>query len=234
MLSDRTLSRIGGLAYLGVAVAGGFAEYVRTSQVVQGDPAATARNVADHSQLFGAAFVSDVMCAALWLVAGLALYALLRQVNPRVAVAMLVLNAVSVAIQALNLLNHVGAFLIATDATYTAGLGQRAAQDAVAFLLQLHSQGYIIAQVYFGLFLLPLGYLVYHSGLFPRVLGVILAVGSAGYLAGVVATYLAPGFQSSVAGTFGMVGGVAEIVFLFWLLLVGPREPMPRRQQQVA
>ncbi len=87
----------------------------------------------------------------------------------------------------------------------------------------MHRLGYLIAQIFFGLYLLPLGYLVYRSGYFPTALGVVLMAGCGGYLIGVVVTFASPGFQSSVATTFGLLGGLAELLFLTWLLIKGAK-----------
>ncbi|HKW71722.1 MAG TPA: DUF4386 domain-containing protein [Candidatus Dormibacteraeota bacterium] len=197
-MSTRALSRIAAVLYLLVAVGGGFAESVRSGL--------TAANLAGNATLYRAAFVADLFDFACFLGVGLLLYAIFKSVNPTVALAMLVINAVSVAIQALNMVNHVGAQLT-TD------------PKLVQLFLDLHRQGYLIAQVYFGGYLLPLGYLVYKSGFFPKVLGTILMVGSAGYVAGVVVTYLSPNFQSSLAVYPALVGGLAELIFLIWLLI---------------
>jgi hypothetical protein len=70
--------------------------------------------------------------------------------------------------------------------------------------------------------------------MFPRALGVILAIGGAGYLAGIVATYASPGFQSSLATPFGLLGGIAELLFLLWLLTMGAGEPAPENAQTSA
>ncbi len=229
MSSSKTLARLAGILYLIVAVGGGFSEYVRLSVRVRGDAAATAANVAEHASLFRLGFVADLVDFACFLAVGLLLYAILKPAGPRIAVSMLALNAVSVAIQALNMLNHLGALLVATDRTYTTGLSSDTVAGLVALLLDMHAQGYLIAQIFFGLFLLPLGYLVYRSGLFPRVLGRILMIGSGGYVAGVVATYLSPGFESSLAVYFGIAGGLAELTFLVWLLIAGVND-LPTRQ----
>jgi hypothetical protein len=222
MSSTRGLARTAGLLYLIVAVLGGFSEmYVRSSVTVAGDAAATASNIAQHATLFRIGFLTDLVAFAAFLGAGLILYVLLKPVNPPVAMAMLALNAVSVAISALNMLNQLGALLVATDPTYTAGLSSQAAGSLALLLLEMHRQGYLIAQVFFGLYLVPLGYLVYRSGLFPRVMGGVLVLGAAGYVSDLVVTYASPSFQSGASTYLGMVGGLAEMVFLLWLLVFG-------------
>lgn len=222
-MSQKNLARVAGSLYLLVAVFGGFAEYVRTSSYVPNDAATTTANVVQHSTLLHVAFVADVFDLPAFLGVGLILYVLLRPVNAPLAVAMLVINAVSIAIQGLNMLNHVGALLVATDPTFTSGLSTQSSQALVLFMLDMHRIGYLIAQVFFGLYLLPLGYLVYRSRFFPKALGIILVAGSAGYLFGVVVAFASAGFTSSLATAFGLVGGLAELAFVLWLLVFGVR-----------
>ena len=225
MLSNKVLARTAGILYLVVAIGGAFSElYARGSVTVPGDAAATAANIVQHAALFKAGFVADLVDFAAFLGVGLTLFAILRSVNLPVAVAMLAINAVSVAIQALNMLNHVGALLVATDPRFTGGLSAEASHSLVLLLLEMHRQGYLIAQIFFGAYLLPLAYLVYRSGFFPKVLGIVLAVGSAGYLADIVAVWAAPDFQSNVALYLWTIGGVAEVLFLLWLLVMGARK----------
>jgi len=219
MSSTNRLARAAGLLYLVVAVGGGFAEYVRSTVRVPGDGAATAAAIAQHATLFRAGFGADLVDFTCFLGVGLLLYVLLKPVNGPIAVSMLVINAVSVAMQALNMVNQLGALLVATDPAYTAGMGSAAAHDLALLLLDLHHQGYVIAQIFFGLYLLPLGYLVYRSGWFPRALGVALMLGAGGYVAGVAANFVLPG--STLPIYPALAGGLAELLFLLWLLARG-------------
>lgn len=235
MSSTRTLARVGGLLYLIVAVCGGFSQlFVRSSVRMPGDGAATAANIAAHATLFRIGFVSDLVAFACFLAVGLVMYALFKPVSPYAAVTILVLNAVSVAISALNMLNQLAALMIATDPAYTAGWTAQASHSLVLLLMDVQQQGYLIAQIFFGLFLAPLGYAVYRSGLLPKALGIVLAVGAGGYLADIAITYLSDGLQSQAGTDFGMIGGLAEMVFLAWLLIAGVRSPAARIQTSVA
>ena len=215
MSSTKTLARLAGAFYLLVAIGGGFAQAVRVSVRVAGDPAATAARIAEHAALFRAALAADLLDFVFFMCVGLALYRLLQTVSSQAALAMLVINAISVAMQAINMTTHAAALLVATTPAYGAGT------PSALLFLDLHQQGYIASQVFFGLYLLPLAYLVYRSTLFPKALGIVLAVGCAGYLGGVAATYLSPTLDSSVATYLGLAGGLAESAWLLWLLIVG-------------
>jgi hypothetical protein len=166
--------------------------------------------------LFRIGFATDLADLPMFLAVAIVMYVIFRPVNAPIAMAMLVLNAVSAPIQGLNMLNQAGAMLLASDPSSAA---------QVLFLLDLHRIGYLIAQIFFGLYLLPLGYLVYRSGFMPKILGWVLMVGSAAYVAGVAVAFAGQGFESSLATSFGLIGGFAELIFLSWLLIRGVAEP---------
>lgn len=216
MTPNKTLARVAGTLYLLVAVGGGFAQAVRMNVRVSGDAVATAAGIAQHATLFRVALGTDLVDFVCFLGVGLVLYTLLKQASPQVALAMLVINAVSVAMQAINMTLHAAALMVATTPAYGAA-------SSALFFLDLHQQGYLVSQVFFGLYLLPLGYLVFRSGMFPKLLGIVLMIGAGGYVAGVAASYLSPTLESNFATYFGLLGGLAELAFLLWLLVFGAR-----------
>jgi len=169
MTSEMRRARTAGLLYLIVAVCGGFSElYVRSSVKVAGDAAATADNIAASATLFRIGALTDLVNLVCFLVLALVLYGLLKPVSASAAQAMLVFNAVSVAVMTANMVNHLAALQAATSQ-----------DDALAVLfLDLHVQGYLVAGTFFGLWLLPLGYLLFRSGYAPRAPGALVMVGS--------------------------------------------------------
>ena len=231
----KTLARVGGALYLVLAVAGGFSQlYVRESVTVAGDAAATAAKVAEHATLMRAGFGLDLLNITLFLLVALVMYAIFERVDRRVALGMVAFNAVGVAVMSLNMLNHLGALLLATEPRYTAGLSPETSHALVSLLLDLHGHGYLIAQIFFGLWLFPLGYLVHVSGYFPKTIGVLLMVGTVGYLTDVVVTVLSSRFESSLSLYLTMPSGLAEMAFLLWLLIRGARVPHSTQAVPVA
>lgn len=87
----------------------------------------------------------------------------------------------------------------------------------VLFFLNLHKADYLIAQVFFGLWSLPLGYLVYKSGFLPKIVGALLIVACFGYLVDVVTFSLFPTFDI-ILSEFIFIG---EPLLLAWLLVKG-------------
>ncbi|MEZ0446281.1 DUF4386 domain-containing protein [Cellulomonas sp. ICMP 17802] len=201
-------ARLAGLLYLVVAVLGGFAELFARATVRGADDVAAA--LREHAGLMKVAFAADLVAFTCFALVGIALYALFREVDRTAAVAMLTLNAISVAIQCLNMVNQAGALLAA----------QRGSDELAVLFLDLHGVGYLIAQIFFGAWLVPLGYLVVRSGWVPRGFGYALVVGGLGYLAGFAVELVAPAADAA-STALGMVGGLSEIAFLLWLLATG-------------
>jgi hypothetical protein len=226
MLTNAQLARLAGALYLVVAVCGASSQLiVRSSALVAGDAPATAANIRATADLFRIGFVTDLVNAVAFVLVAFTLYVLLSPVNHKIAATFVIFNAIAATVMAVDLINHAGALIVATDPSYAATLGAAAADSQAALFLELHRHGYLIAQVFFGLWLLPLGYLVYRSGIFPRVIGVLLMLGCFGYLADVVAIYTSPALQSSLSPYLALPAGLAELVFLGWLLIVGIRTP---------
>lgn len=135
--------------------------------------------------------------------------------------AMVVFNAVAVAV--MSMLNHLGALVAATNPSYSAAFGAESSAGLAMLFLDLHSYGYSVAEIFFGLWLFPLGYLVYRSGQFPRSLGVLVMAGSFGYLANVAATFLSPSLESGLTPAFVVPAVIAEVSLIVSLLLRGVR-----------
>lgn len=221
MVTQR-LARLAGLLYLVVAISGGFSQLaVRGSVLVPGDASATADRIRQSAELVRLGFVTDVVNITAFILLALALYVVLSPVHQKVAAAFVVFNAIAVAVMGASLIAHAGALLVATDAGYATALGAASADALALLLLDMHRHGYLVAEVFFGLWLLPLGYLVYRSRYFPRLLGAALMVGCFGYLASFVSTVASPGVESSLAPLFAWPAGMAEMAFLAWLIVKG-------------
>lgn len=222
-MNPKKTARIAGLLYLIVAVCGGFAElYVRKFLIVVPDNAAgTASNIVASERLFRIAFVSDLVMIMSYLLLGLILYLLLREVDQNVALVMVVFNLVGIPILCLNMLNHFASLYVLSGADYLSSFSGEQLNALALFFLDLHNYGYIIAQVSTGSWLLPLGYLVYKSAYFPNLLGILLMIASAGYLVDLLAQFLLPEIAGSVEAVALAPAALAELSFLLWLLIKG-------------
>ena len=228
MSSPKHLARIAGLLYLTVAIFGGFAfGYVLARVYAPGDATTTAANVLANSGLVRIGVVADLFQATVFVFLAMVLYRLLKHVNKNAAGAMVILVAIATTIMCLNLVFQFASLLVATDTSYTAAFGVQGANALVLLLLDLHYWGFLIAQIFFGLWLLPLGYLVYKSGMFPKALGVTLIVGGVCYLVDVLALFLVPNLGVRIHGFLAIPPTLAEVWMVLYLLIKGVRDPTP-------
>jgi hypothetical protein len=223
------LARTAGIYYLLVAVFGGFAQIVREQVYVEGDAGATTANLVAHPDLVRFSFAADLVQATFAVFLVLALFRLLQHVDRSTARAMVVLVVLQVAITCLNLVHQLAALLVATDPAYAGVFGPQGSDALVLLLMQMQHSGLLVAQIFFGLWLFPLGRLAYRSGMFPRPLGVVLMAATGAYLLDVVLQFLA----KDVADVLSPVAlvplvTVAEVSMVCYLLVRGVRTPDPR------
>jgi Domain of unknown function (DUF4386) len=101
--------------------------------------------------------------------------------------------------------------LVSGEGAYATGFGATGADTLVLLLMDLYHYGFLIAQIFFGLWLIPLGYLAYTSDLFPRALGVALVVGGGAYLADLTLALVAPDISRQVHSLLAIPSTIAEV-----------------------
>jgi hypothetical protein len=229
-MSPKPLARIAGVLYLLVGIFGGFAEgYVDPKMYVAGDAPATAANVVANTGLVRMGVVSHLLDAVFFVFLAMTLYILLRPIHTGVARAMLVLVVLATAIISLNAVFLFEGLRVATDTYYATALGATGSNALVLLLLDTQHYGTLSAQVFFGLWLVPLGYLAYMSaGLFPKWLGVLLVVGGACYLIDLLAAFLVPDFGKTIHTSIVIPCAIAEISMVAYLLVVGVKTTKPK------
>ena len=224
MATPTNLARLAGVFYLLMGL-GVFAHLgVRAGVHVPGDAALTAANLAADPTLFRFALVADIAMAIAFVFVGVTLYVLFKHVDRHAAGALLVFVAVGAGMILTNLLLHQAALVVATDPTYSA-VGS---DELVLLLLDLHADGYALAGVFFGLWLLPVGYLGYRYGVFPKVLSVLLLIAGASWIVDTLVGFAFPELPG-VVHTMLTAPTLAEFWLMAYLLIKGVRTPDPGR-----
>ena len=235
MNSPKRLARVAGLLYLLVGIFGGLAVgYVTPKVYAAGDAAATAGNLLANAGLVLFGVMADLLQATVFIFLALALYALLKDVNRNAARAMVFLVAIATAIMCLNEIFQFSALQVAGDASYEAAFGAAGAQALVMLLMDMHHYGFLIAQIFFALWLVPLGILAYQSGMFPRALGIVLVVAGVSYLVDMIAAFVFPEISAAIHGFLAIPPTIAEVWTLVYLLVVGVKIVKPPEPAQVA
>lgn len=225
--SPKRLARIAGIFYLFVAIFGGFAEgFADPKMYVAGNAAATAANVLSNLGLVRLSVASHFLDATFLLLTAMAFYSLLQHVDKNIARAMLVFVIVAAGIKSLNAVFQFEALQVATNSSYVDAFGAAGSNALVLLLLDIQHYGTLSAQVFFGLWLAPLGYLAYKSGLFPKALGVTLVAATVYYLVHLITAFLVPDFHKQIQ-PFILIVIIAEVWLLGYLLIVGVRTAKP-------
>jgi len=220
--SPKRLARIAGILYLLVGISGGFAEgFVYPKIYVAGNAAKTAENLVANSGLVRLGVVADLFDNTVWILLALTLYLLFKHVHKGAARAMVVFVAVGAGITCLNAVFEFEALRVATGKVGSAAFGIAGSNSLALILTDTQHYGLLIAQIFFGLWLVPLGCLAYRSGWFPKALGILLIVGAACYLVDMLAAFLLPGVGQVIHGYITIPSAIAEISMVVYLLVIG-------------
>ena len=207
--------RIAGALYLVVVATGMFCLAWVPSQLGTG-----VADAAAHIGLFRAGIAAFMAMQVAFLLLPLALYRVLGDVDRRAAILMVALAAASVPIGLIALSHRMEALSLLDS---TAAQATAAVDAAFAASLQRYGHGLRIASLFWGLWLLPFGWLVLRSARIPRVLGVLLMLGGIGYVVKVFGG-LMPGFADSAFARYATLpAALGEIGSCLWLLAFGAR-----------
>jgi hypothetical protein len=220
--------RLAGLLYVLASIPGFFAlAYVPGKLIVHGNATATANNIASSEALFRLGIAADLIGQALFVFVALALYDLLKSVNQRWAALMVIFILLAIPIAFLNEVNAIAALVLVRGGDFLS-LFDKPQRDALAMLfLRLHGGGFDVAEIFWGLWLFPLGLLVYRSRFIPRILGILLMLACFAYVADSFTSLLLPSYETIVSRWVSPLM-LAEVVFMLWLSIMGatPR-PLP-------
>ena len=225
MTSLNTKARIAGLLYI-LASAVGYLRliYIDNALVVSGNAAATANNIAAHESLFRWGIVSYLLASVLFLFVTLALYRLLEGVDRPLAILMVILGGFMVTpLFFVNSMTDVGALLFARGADFLSVFDKPQRDAFVVLFLNLHHHLDLADAIFWGLWLIPFGLLVYRSRFLPRFLGIWLMIGCFAYLALSFTGFLFPQYEERVFA-IGTPLRLGELATMLWLVIRGANE----------
>lgn len=223
MNTNRTTARLAGFIYLVVIITGFFSlMYVPSKLIVWENAGLTFQNISSSIPLFSWSIASSILCYIAFTLLPLALYYLLKDIHKGYAGLMVVLALISVPISFINLQNKFSVLTLTKTADYLKIYSAEDLQAQVMLMLKNYNAGILMAQVFWGLWLLPFGYLVYKSGFLPRILGVFLMLGCLGYTLNVFGRILVPDFSGyAVSGYITLPATIGEIGICLWMLIFG-------------
>ena len=223
-VSLNAYAKITGLLYLIIAIIGGFSiGYLPSMIFVKSDPIATAENIRENMSLFRWMISGDIIVLVLEVILTVMLYALFRKLNKTLTlIASFTRLAMSI-IMGINLLNYLLPVLLLSDSVYLNTFEIEQLESLSLLFLEAHKFGEYIWQLFFGLHLIVLGYLVFQSKYFPKLIGILMMIGSIGYAGDSLSKLLFVENESStvVLAIFLTIAVIGELSFTFWLLIKG-------------
>jgi hypothetical protein len=222
----RLLARIAGALYVIITGCALFAYlYVRNQVIVADNMAQTAANFLAHEQLYRLGFSAAVVVVICNLPMGLILFELLKVVNPRIALLALVFIIASATLEAVNLFNYIEPLFTFSLPEYAKAFNPEQLQALARGPIRMFGYAFSVSLMFFGVFCALIGFLIFRSKFFPRILGLLMMVAGVTYWINSFRLFLAlpiPYIQ--------WVTLVAELSFALWLLVVGVNEAKWRTQ----
>jgi len=223
MNSVKKQARIAGLLYFLASLPAPFGLiYVPNKLIVLNDATATANNIRASESLLRLGIGCELLGSIMFILVVVALYRLFKPVNETQALAMMILILISIPISLLSVVNEVVALMVISGADFLSVFDAGQLNALAYILMRLHSRAILVAEIFWGLWLIPFGILVIQSRFIPRVLGYLLFLAALGYLASSVTFLLLPGY-GPVVDKFASQLPLCELPIILWLLIWGAK-----------
>lgn len=231
MNSLKKTARFAGLLYLIWIITGLFAIFYIPSQInTQGDAVTAAQEILSKEFLFRTSIVTDLISSALWVFMVLVFYRMFKQVNERQAKLLVALVIVQIPVVfIMEAFSITSLMIFKGEILKTFEFTQR--QDLAMLFLRINDYGTLTLVMFWGLWLFPLGILVYRSCFLPRFLGVWLIINGFAILVLSVAGLLLPQYKDMVS-QIAFPAELGEVAFMLWLLIMGAKNNIPTIDKQ--
>ena len=225
VISRRQTARFAGFLYLVMGIAGAFSiAYIPRAFVVRNDAAATAANVLASPLLYRLGIIADLVNQTVFVLLVIVLYELLKDINRSQARFMVALVLVQVSMSSAIIIAQIAPLVLLSGADYLSVFDKGQLDAMVLGVLSLRGRAIIALGIYMGLWLIPLGALVYRSGFIPRALGVLLIVAGFAYVVSTLTYFLATDYFRYTSMFMMAAAAAGELGIVGWLLIRGTRD----------
>ncbi len=219
--TNQKLARLAGGIYLVTVITGVFSlMYVPNKIFIWDDFNKSIQLFQEFELLFRLSIVSETLCYLAFLLLPIVLFRLFEKENKNISGLMVLFVLVAVPVSLLAISHKLNMLDIFGEKTINQiDVGQL--REQVGF----YYNKIRIAQIFWGLWLLPFGYLIYTSGLIPKFLGIFLMLGAVGYVINFIGPILVPNFSESTISTIAKIpSSIGEIGTCLWLLIIGVKK----------
>ncbi len=217
-------ARMAGLLYVLIALIGPFAiMYMPTTVFTFGDAAANAASMAENSGLLRLGILADMAIIVMEIFVTAIFYALFKNVSGSWAAAAAYARLGMIVVMVMNLINYLMPLFILEGGEMFAAFTLEQQQALALMFVEMHEFGVYAWQVFFGVHLVALGWLIIKSGYFPKIIGAMVLVGSLGYSLQAVEKFVVPGQDLLVLAVNGLliVVSLGEVALGLWMLIRG-------------
>lgn len=217
-----SVARLTGALYLGTIVFGLSAEVgSRGSLIVGSDAAATARAILANEALFRAGLAADLATLACYVGVTTLFLDMFRPVHAGVSRMAAAFSLIGIAVLAADTLLLLAPLRLLAASPYLAALGSSQRDAATLLALKVHGDGYDVSLVFFGIYCLMLGWLIWRSGFLPKAIGALMALAGACYILNSMADLAAPAFSRMLSPHLMDPTLIGEGALALWLLVFG-------------
>ena len=214
--SLRPRARITGVVYLLYFLTAIIGEFFLRGLVVDGDAAATANNILAHESLFRLGLATGLISTAGYIAVTALFYDLFKTVSRSLSLLAAFFSLVGCAILAFASLFQLAPLVVLGGSQYLSVFKVEQLRALALMFLELNTQAGNICVVFFGVYCLLIGYLIFRSTFLPRLLGVLMALAGLGWL-----TFLSPPLANRLSPYNLVLGFLAELALMLWLLARG-------------
>ena len=220
-VSLRKTARLTGALYFIWILTGLFSlMYVPSHTMVHGDAVGTAKKMLANEFLFRTSLINNIVSSAIWVVLVLLLHRIFKKVNERTAKLLVALVIVQIPVAFV-----MGAFDITALMIFKGEILQTfepiRRQDIAMLFLKVNDNATTTLIMFWGLWLLPFGQLVYKSGFIPRIFGWCLFIGGIGWIIDSIVIFLFPSYSPFISTYVMATGTIGEIPIMLWFLIMG-------------
>jgi len=229
--SPRSLARLAGVFQGLEGATSAFGQvFILGKLVVFSSAAATAANILGHERLFWLGFASCIIGVAFHIAWALLLYDLLKPANRRLSLLAVFVILVGCAIQALTILLYLAPLIVLQGGSSLSAFSAEQLQALAFVFLRLNAYAFDIYLVFFGLWCVLIGFLIFRSTFLPRILGVLLAISGLGWMIN-----LSPSLASHLFIPYiAVASALGEIPLFLWLLVFGVNAQRWKQQASAA
>jgi hypothetical protein len=214
--SPRPRARITGVVYLLYFLTAILGELFLRGLVVSGDAAATANNILTHQPSFRLGLATGLVAVACYIALTALFYDLFKPVSRRLSLLAAFFSLVGCAILAFGSLFQLAPLVVLGGSQYLSVFTVEQLRALALMFLELNTEAGNICVVFFGVYCLLIGYLIFRSAFLPRTFGVVMALAGLGWL-----TFLSPPLANHLSPYNLVLGFLAELSLCLWLLVKG-------------